>query len=187
MLFVVCFICFLKTIKTINLIIFYFSKMACTNCSKNNNEAFEKPACVFPSRRPLVLSLLNVVLNIKDIWASYCFCTDGSFQCAVCQFRTVYLNDEYDIYENCFDLNFLSKFHDHMYNNLKRLLLEIDLNNYHFACELINRKFFYTYKNWYTGDIEHYYLTSCLQFYEDQQMKKIKNHEFKVVLNPIFL
>ena len=123
--------------------------MSCQNCFQDNIDAFEKATCVFSSRRPLVIFLLNVVLNIKDLWDRYCFCEKSCISpCFVCQFRLVYLNDDFDIYENFFDLHFLFTFHRHLYKNLKRAPLEIDS---HFLCELINKKYFYTHKNWFDG------------------------------------
>ena len=156
--------------------------MSCINCFKNNAEAFEKATCVFQSRRSLVLFLLNMVLNIKDLWEHYCFCDSSVILCAVCQFKIVYLNDEYDLYENSLDFNFLARFQDHVHKNLKRLLLETDG---HFVCELINRKFFYAHKDWFTGKIEQCYLPYWLQVYENDKIKNIKNKEFKIVLDLI--
>ena len=77
------------------------------NCFKDNSEGFEKATCQLGSRCSLVIFLLNVVLNIKDLWDRYCFCDKVSIlPCLVCQFRTVYLNGDYDIYErSSFDYN----------------------------------------------------------------------------------
>ena len=88
------------------------------------------------------------------------------------------------MYENSLDFNFLARFQDHMHKKFKRLLLETDG---HFACELIKRKFFYAHKDWFTGKIEQYYLPYCLQFYENDKIKNVKNKEFKIVLDPIML
>ena len=41
--------------------------MSCQNCFKDNIEAFEKAIIVFSSRRSLVIFLLDIVLNIKDL------------------------------------------------------------------------------------------------------------------------
>ena len=82
-------------------VLFSFSlEMPCCNCFKNDAEAFEKATCVFDSRRSLVLFLLNVLLNIEEIWEKYCFCEKCVIPCLVCQFRIAYIHDEYDIYEN---------------------------------------------------------------------------------------
>ena len=118
--------------------------MSCQNCFKDNIDALEKATCVFSSRGSLVIFLLNVVLNINDLRDRYCACEKSCISpCLVCQFRLVYLNDDFDIYENSFGLHFLFTFHRHLYENLKTALLEIDS---HFVCELINKKYFYTRK-----------------------------------------
>ena len=129
----------------------------------------------------LVIFLLNVVLNVRDLWQSYCYCKKVSTKCSVCQFRMVYLNDDYEIYENSFDLNFLSIFHDPVYKNLKRLL-NIDS---HVVCQLINRKFYYSHKDWFDGKIKRFYLPYCLDVYVNNKINSIKNNEFKVVLDPL--
>ena len=41
--------------------------MSCQNCFKDNIDAFEKAIIVFSSRRSLVIFLLDIVLNIKDL------------------------------------------------------------------------------------------------------------------------
>lgn len=93
----------------------------------------------------------------------------------------VYLNDEYDLYENSFDFNFLATYHSHVYANLKKLL---EVKN-HVVCKLLNTKLYYLHKDWFTGERDRYYLHYCLDIYEDNQINKIKNNEFKVVIDPL--
>ena len=147
LLFFLLFFCS-QTSRTINSLFFFFlEKMTCNNCFKDNVDAFEKATCQFYSQRSLVIFLLNVTLNIKDLWEQYCFCKkvkNSVNPCSVCQFRIVYLNDEYNIYVNSFDLNFLSKFHTHHVKNLKCLLLETDS---HIACRLVIKIFCYVFKD----------------------------------------
>ena len=108
--------------------LFLFRKMVCENCLVNKTEKFQKTTCLFQSRQPLVIFLLTVVLNIQKCWKDYCFCIDAK-KYLICQIRTVYLHDQYDIYENSLNMDFLSKFHQHLVKNLNRLI-EIDC---HFA------------------------------------------------------
>ena len=124
-----------------------------------------------------------MVLNIKDLRDCYCFCKKRSIiPCLVCQFQLVYLNDDFDIYENSFDLHVLFTFHRHLYKNLKKLLVEIDS---HFACELVNKKYFYSRKNWVDRKIERFYLPDCLESYENKRINDIKNNDFKIILDQI--
>ena len=157
--------------------------MSCQNCFKDKIDAFEKATCVFSSRRPLVIFLLNVVLNIKDLRDHYCSCEKSCISsCLVCQFQLLYLNYDFDIYENYFDLHFLFTFHCHLYENSKRALLEIDS---HFVRELINKKYFYTCKNWFDGKIERFHLANCLDDHENNRINGIKNNDLKIVLDQI--
>ena len=154
--------------------------MSCQNCYKNNAKSFKKATCVFDSRRSLVLFLLNVVLNIEEIWEKYCFCDKCVVPCLVCQFRISYLHDEYAIFGNSFNLQFLANFQDHMHKNLKKLLLK---TGSHFTCELINKKFFDVHEDWFIGKFENYYLPQRLQVFENNKIKDIKNNDFKIVLD----
>ena len=174
--------------RTINLLFFFFlEKMTCNNCCKDNVDTFEKATCQFYSWCSLVTFLLNVVLNIRGLWGQYCFnkkVKNSVNRCSVCQFRIVYLNEEYDICENSFDLNFLSKFHTHLVKNLKCLLLETDS---HIACRLVNKKFCYVFKDWFDGKLEQFYLLCCLDIFENRKIDQIENNEFKVVVDLIIL
>ena len=166
---------------SLQLIVLFRKKTTCQKRFKDNDE-FEKATCQFNSQRSLVIFLLNIVLNVKDLWEHYCFCDKvGVLPCSVCQFRAVYLNDEYDIYENLFDLNFLLKFQSHVCRNL-RSLLEIDC---HMACQLISRKYFYVHKDWFDGSLERFYLPFGLDIYEHRKINDIKNKDSKIVLDPL--
>ena len=126
--------------------------MAYQNCFVNETEKFQKTTCVFKSRQPLVLFLLNVVLNIEKFWAGFCYCTDSKLICFICQMRVFYLNDQYDIYENSLNMDFLSKFHQDLITNLNNLL-EMECL---FGCKVINPKYFYTVKDFFDGHIKHF-------------------------------
>ena len=103
--------------------------------------------------------MLNVLLNIEEIWEEYCSCANAGREiCLICQFRKVYFNDQFKIYESCFDFDYLARFHFHLTENLKRLLKETDT---HFVCKLINKKFFYKNKNFFNGQ------TYCYSVKED--------------------
>ena len=103
--------------------------------------------------------MLNVLLNIEEIWEEYCSCANtGREICSIYQFRKVYFNDQFKIYESCFDFDYLARFHFHLTENLKRLLKETDT---HFVCKLINKKFFYKNKNFLNGQ------TYCYSVKED--------------------
>ena len=92
--------------------------------------------------------------------------------------RVVYINDQHDLYQNSFDLDFLIKFHGHLFENLYKLI-EIEC---HFACKVINEKYFYTLEDLFDGSKKHYYLYDCLNDFENKKIIQIKNTDFKIIL-----
>ena len=132
---------------------------------------------MFKSRQSMVIFLLNVVLNIEKFWKDFCFCTNSKLICSVCQMRLIYLNDQYDIYENSFNMDFILKFHQDPIKNLNSLL-EI---NCHFVCKVINEKYFYTLKDLFDGSKKHLY--DCLNEFENKKINQIKSNDFKIVIS----
>ena len=61
-------------------------------------------------------------MHAQELWRDYSFCEKVLEECSIFQFRMLYWNDQYDLYENSFDLNFLLRFHDHVRRNFKKLL-----------------------------------------------------------------
>ena len=153
--------------------------MSCQNFFKNNMDAFEKATCVFSSRQPMVIFILNRLFNIKDFRDRFCICKKD-FSCLPCQFGMVYLNNDYDIYENSFNLQFLFVFHLHLYENLKRLLVEVES---HLACKFINKKYFYVCKDFFDGRIERFHLSNCLEDYENKKINYIKKKKKDLKIN----
>ena len=123
-------------------------------------------------------------MHAKELWRDYSFCEKVLEECSIFQFRMLYWNDQYDLYENSFDLNFLLRFRDQVRRNLSKLL---DIKDCHFACELINRQYFYSHKSWFDGQIEKFYIPYCLAIYENDKINTIKNNEFNIVIDPLIL
>ena len=53
----------------------------------------------------------------------------------------------------------------------------------HLVCNLINRKFFYNHRDWFSGDIESYSISQALDIYENDKIDEIKNNDFKIGLS----
>ena len=163
------------------LVFFFREKMSCDQCFRKNAGEFEKVSNVFTSRIPLLVFMLNVILNVQEIWEEYCSCSNTVKQtCLICQFRQVYFDDQFKLYEHCFDLNYLVRFHYHLTENLQRLLKETDT---HFVCRLINKKFFYKNKNFFTGQTYCYSVEEALVFSEKTFIKSIEKNDFKIIVN----
>ena len=67
-----------------------------------------------------------------------------------------------------------------MERNLWRLL-KVDS---HIPCKLVSRQFYYIHKDWFSGQVERFYILYCLDIYENDKMNSIKNNEFKFVIDP---
>ena len=80
--------------------------MACKNYFKDNKELFIKIVTEFEGRCSLMVFLLNIVLNITEIWERFCKCEKISDCCSVCEFRITYKIYQYDIYENLLNMDF---------------------------------------------------------------------------------
>ena len=52
-------------------------------------------------------------------------------------------------------------------------------------CELINKKYFYTCKNWFDRKTERFHLANCLDDHENNRINGIKNNDLKTVLDKI--
>ena len=52
----------------------------------------------------------------------------------------------------------------------------------HFLCEIINRKYQYSFKCWFTGKELKYDLDTCLVQYEEQKIKSIRGKTFQIVI-----
>lgn len=99
------------------------------------------------------------------MWMDFCCCKIPYKRCLVCQAKIYYLNYEYDIYENSFDLDFLVKLQANVRKNLLRLLT-VDS---HFVCKLINTRYGCSHKDWFSGEVEKFYLPHCLDVYENKK------------------
>ena len=155
--------------------------MSCDQCFRKNAGEFEKVSNVFTRRKPLLVFMLNVILNVQEVWEEYCSCSNTVKQtCLICQFRKICFDDQFKLYEHCFDFNYLVRFHYHLTENLQRLLKE---TNTHFVCRLINKKFFYKNKNFFNGQTYCYSVEEALVFSEKTFIKSIEKNDFKIIVN----
>lgn len=75
-------------------------------------------------------------------------------------------------------MDFLAKVRDNLHNNLLKMIYA----NNHFLCEIINNKYVYHHKDWFTGENVNYELDFCLTSYEKNKMNEIINTNFKIVV-----
>lgn len=63
--------------------------------------------------------------------------------------------------------------------------MELSELDSHFVCEILNNKYQYHHKDWFSGDELYFDLEVCLGFWEEKQMKKIRSGDCKVVLDKL--
>ena len=141
--------------------------MVCKNCFQEDNEMFKYNCDVFKDRHNLVLYLINIVMNIKEIWMDFCKCI-GEEICLVCQANMFYKKYEHTIYRNCLNLKFLAKVN-------------------FFVCEVINRKYQYKHEDWFTGEQLFFDLELCLTKWEEKQINNILSNDCQVILESLNL
>ena len=149
----------------------------CKNWFLYDQEKLENVCCFFKDRHSLVFLLLNVISNIQNLWLKFCKC-DGKNICLPCQSNICYREYQYVVYKQCLNLDFLAKVRDNLHNNLLKMIYA----NNHFLCEIINNKYVYHHKDWFTGENVNYELDFCLTSYEKNKMKEIINTNFKIVV-----
>ena len=63
-----------------------------------------------------------------------------------------------------------------------RILQILRKEDSHIACELVNRRFFYNHKDWFTGEVDSYNILQCLDIFESDKIDNIKDINFNIVL-----
>ena len=150
----------------------FLEKMACNACIKENEDLFVKTVTEFDSQWSVVELLL--VLNIQLLWARFCECEKLTDHCNVCRLCLIYKNEEFKIYKNSFNLDFLERFAQKASD-----LQIIRKKKPHLVCNLINRQFFYNHRDWFSREIESYSISWALDIYENNKIDEIKNSDFK--------
>ena len=148
---------------------------SCKNCFLADEEKLENACCYFVSRHSLVLFLLNVILNIQKMWFEFCTC-DGKNICLSSEANICYREYQYSIYNQCLNLDFLTKVKENLYYNLSEMIKK----NNHFVCKIINNQFYYENISWFNGHKYEYSLENTLLFFEQKMIDKIINNDFKI-------
>ena len=93
-----------------------------------------------------MITVLKIILNIEKMFQYYCFCY-GKKQCDICAARVNFKGRQYFLYQN--GLNFNKD--NEIVKDLLKVLKDVTFRNNHFVCGLINRKYYYTGQNWFSG------------------------------------
>ena len=148
----------------------------CENCFLFDEEKLDKEMNYIEDKHSLTLFLLNVILNIQEIWNEFCIC-DGENICLPCQANICYREYQYSVYKSCLNYDFLIQIKDNLYSNLIKRVPSYN----HFLCKIINKKYKCEYKSWFSGETVEYDLDFCLKFYKEKKINGILNNDIKVI------
>ena len=76
----------------------------------------------------------------------------------------------------------MAKVRENIFGNLDKMLT---LNS-HFICEIINDKFQYEHKDWFTGENMLFNLEKCLKAWDEDVIQKIILNDFRIVCDDIY-
>ena len=151
----------------------------CKNCFLFDEVKLENAFNQINERHSLAFFLLNIILNIQEIWIDFCKC-DGKNICLARQANINHKNYQYHIYEHSLNFDFLIKVKQNLYFNLLKVVLQFN----YFLCTIINRRYQYKFKSWFTGEEIYYNLSDCSVSYEDTKIVNLIDNtkNFKVVI-----
>lgn len=133
------------------------------------------------SRRHIVLFLLRIVLNIQKYYKDFCECAGPHTNCYVCTYARNEKNSAYQLYENCLNLDFLTKFQATLHGQVCFLYD----HSPHFAVMIFEREFFYEHTCFFTGNIIKISLEAAYSEWENEKIKQITRSHCRVVIDSL--
>lgn len=151
----------------------------CNNCFNSNPAKLEElfKIAVNQGRKPFLIMILNIILNIEKTYSYYCFCKNKR-QCLICATASSFKDVQYGLYQHSLDFNQSNLIVVDLHLALKEILPE----NNHFVCSVINNKFYYSCDNWFSGKKTVFTIEQCLSKWEntiDHLKKTCNRNQFK--------
>ena len=154
----------------------------CSNCFIHDEYKLESKMSYFESRNTLVIFLINAIMNIQKYFVEHCKC-DGDTVCLSCSITEIFNEDlTYDIFANCFNFYFLSKIKE----NLCLQLLNLKESQQHFLCMILNNRYKYHHKCFFTGKLYDIEVKKLVCKWEKIETQKIIDLKPIVVVQDIF-
>ena len=92
--------------------------------------------------------------------------------------RTIYVDYEYDLYKNMFNLDFLTKCHSNLFHYLNQLFE----TKKHCVCFILSNGYYYVWEDCYNGKDYRVSLSNGIKHKEEHDINKIKSTDFKIKL-----
>ena len=123
------------------------SLVTCDRCFLPDVQKIHEIFFQYDSRRKLALFLLNAILNIQKFYKEYCTCQENVI-CNPCTSATVFSGEQYSLFKNCLNFEYLYKIRAKLHGSMM-LLLE---KKTHFLCNIIGHRFYFEHRCSFTGD-----------------------------------
>lgn len=133
------------------------------------------------SRRHIILFLLRIVLNIQKYYKDFCECAGPHTNCYVRTYARNEKNSAHELYENCLNLDFLTKCQPTLHGQVCFLYD----HSPHFAVTIFKREFFYKRKCFLTGNIIKISLEAACSKWENGKIKQITRSHCRVVIDSL--
>ena len=125
----------------------------CSICKSLTKDNFDQETSVFTSRRAVLYFLLNNLLSIKKYQDHLCYCSQRERKCTICDITNEFYGVEYDLYENMLNFDFLNQIHSRLFMDVNKMFASNRC-----LCLILNHKFAYIWKDWYTGEKHSVYI-----------------------------
>ena len=111
----------------------------CSGCFLFDEFVLHSRVGFFESRKEMVIFMINVIMNIQNYANNCCKCI-GQKLCLPCEVAEIFQEKvTFEIYKNCFNLDFLLKIKD----NLCIQLVNLHESHDHFLCKILNEQYKY--------------------------------------------
>ena len=119
--------------------------------------------------RSIIFFLLNTLRNIKSFRNQLYYCVQLQPRCLICEICREFQSVEYDLYENMFCLDFLGRVHSYLHDYLEKIFLSKRC-----LCFILNNKYSYVWKDWFTGENYRIFLKDAITHKENHDINIIK-------------
>ena len=149
----------------------------CSICRSLTKDYFDQKTSVFTSRKAVLYFLLHTLLTIKKYRDHLCYYSQREQKCTICDITNEFYSVEYDFYQNMFNFDFLNQIRRRLFMHLNKMFASKRC-----LCLILNNKFAYIWKDWYTGEKRSIYLEDAIAYKEKIDMDKIKLNGCSVCL-----
>ena len=124
----------------------------------------------------MVVLILNVLLNIENLYFDFFEC-DNENICYPCVMADIYDEEqEYFVYKNCLNLDFISQFKENLHLHLCKLF---ESKNH----KIIEEQFYYSHKCFFRGYIVHIKVQTAYLEWGKLKINEIIKKDAKVVIS----